>query len=108
MVSVKPHLHMAPRAYKTRRWLWFLISLAAFFAIGCVHWIDMKGGNALFAVSILRSLGEVLSGRAPLVWLWILAPSLIGWIIVAGAVGWCVQAGFVLLLSRHEKSKPSA
>jgi hypothetical protein len=79
-----------------------------FIAIGRVHWIDMKGGNALLGTSVLGSLMEVASGRGPVVWLWFLLPWLVGWIIVAGALGWCLQGASVLFFSRHERSKPSA
>jgi hypothetical protein len=99
---------MTTRTYKTRPWLWFALSLVAFIAIGCVHWIDMKGGNALFGASVLGSLREVLFGEGPPAWLSVLVPWLIGWIIVAAAVGWCLQSTLVLLFSRHEKAKPPA
>jgi len=96
---------MTLRTYKTRRWIWFAMSLVAFIAIGGVRWIDMKGGNALFGVSVLGSLIEALSGHAPLVWIRLLVPWLIGWIILAGVLGWCLQSIVVILWSRQERSK---
>ncbi len=89
--------------YKTRPWLWCAISLIAFIAIGCIHWVDMKGGNALLGASVLGSLLEVISGDAPLGWLSVLVPELVAWLIVAAGVGWCLQSVVVLLFWRHEK-----
>ena len=96
------------RTYKTTRWLWFLMSVSAFVAIGFVPWIDMKGGNSLFGLSVLLPLLDVVTGRAPLGWIQILVPWFIGWIIVASALGWCLQSILTILFSRHEKSKPLA
>jgi len=84
------------------------MSLVVFIAIGGVRWIDMKGGNALFGVSILGSLWSSLSGRDPLGWIPSLALWLAGWIVVATVLGWCLQGILVMTVLRHEKSKPSA
>src|SRR5438046_238009 len=96
---------MTSQKYRMRPWLWFAISLATFIAIGCMHWTNMKGGNALFAASVFSSLFEVVSGRAPLGWLWILLPWLAGWVLVAGTLGWCLHGVALLVFSGHGQSK---
>jgi hypothetical protein len=84
------------------------MSIIAFIALGRVPWIDMKGGNALFGVSVFGSLREVLFEQEPVDWMWVLVPWLVGWLFISAAAGWILHCAVVVLFSSHEKSAPSA
>jgi hypothetical protein len=84
------------------------MSFVVFIAIGCAPWIDMKGGNMLFGISVLGSLWSSLSGQTPVLWIPHLAPWLIGWLLAAVSLGWCLQCVLLVLFSWYEKWKRAA
>ena len=94
------------RLYKTRPLLWGAASLIAFVVIGlAVRW-NNKGEIVSMAGSMVHYFADLLRGRdqlyaEPFVYL-------ASWIVSAIAIGWLLQSLAVMLLLRHEKSRPSA
>ena len=93
------------RGYKAIPWLWCVMSIATFLAIGFAVRIPCnKDKDVSLAASFIDYFSVVLTGREELpagLLVWMLV-----WIAVSVAIGWLLHGLAVIFLRRYEK--PSA